>query len=82
MPEQPTTSAATVTIPEDVYDALLRLATAHGREICTCENCPPERAFQYDSCKCGDDWSSCDEDVAVVEAWTPRPWGWRDGFPK
>jgi len=69
---------ATATIPEDVYDALLRLASTHRREVCECDNCPPERAMTYDDCKCGDDWSGCVDDVATVEAFVPRPWGWRD----
>ena len=68
-------AAPTVEIPEAVYDALLRLAAAHAREVCDCENCTPERHMAYDSCKCGDDWGGCVDDVATVEAFVPRPWG-------
>lgn len=69
---------ALVTLPVAVYDALLDLAAAHKRERCTCENCPPGEGFPYDACECGEDWSSCADEVALVEQWTPRPWGWRD----
>lgn len=68
--------AKPVTVPPIVYDALLRLAAGHKRAVCDCENCSPGQAFEYDNCECGEDWSTCRDDVAVLDQYVPN---WRDG---
>jgi hypothetical protein len=69
-------NAEAVQIPSEVYLALLRLAAGHKRALCTCENCPPGKEFPYDNCECGEDWSTCSDDVAVVDVYSPDWRGW------